>query len=220
MTDEQVQLPANAVNAAGVDLAAPTRELLHDLNLLPTKKELAQAGKPWAVWGGPAQSVAVIESGITAATKIWAGGAGIVIAGVWVAVAALYDEQGSEEQRMILLGLAIITAAVVLSIGYLIASDVRGRADASVATIQGRVAVAEAMIASAQQLYEPPDDADEWKVVALPRPMPVQNGEQSGAVEEAGWKAVFYREKGEDRQFFLTKGRQHEWVDSTYVSFV
>ncbi len=80
MADAEIRIPGNAIDPEGADVAAPAAGVLRELHLLPTKEELAEAGKAAALLGGPPQSVAVIEAGATALSKWWAGGLGATLA--------------------------------------------------------------------------------------------------------------------------------------------
>lgn len=66
MADEDVRLPGNAIDSNGSDVAGPAVAILRQLYLLPTSTELDKAGSASALFGGPPQSVAVIEAGATA----------------------------------------------------------------------------------------------------------------------------------------------------------
>jgi hypothetical protein len=56
----------------------------------------------------------------------------------------------------------------VIAGGYLIASDVRGRAAATLSLINARVELAKAMVGAAQSVYEPASSASAVEVVPLP----------------------------------------------------
>ena len=69
------------------DIEAPTTALLRKLNLLGIKDELDAATGFASAFTGPPQSVALIESGATAASKWWAAGLGTSVVATWGAVA-------------------------------------------------------------------------------------------------------------------------------------
>jgi hypothetical protein len=75
MGTTDVQIPSKAVSEE-TDVSEPVTVPLQDLNLLGKSSEIAEAGGFTAAFTGPAQSVALIEAGATAAAKWWAGGLG------------------------------------------------------------------------------------------------------------------------------------------------
>lgn len=129
----------------GGDLSVPTMSLLYDLNLLPSPNELTNAGNARATFGGPPQSVALIEAGATAVAKWWSTAGGAVVAAAWGSVTLFWGHHSAIHAEM-LWAASIVTAALVLAIATLLATDVRGRAAASVATIQARADVAAALL--------------------------------------------------------------------------
>jgi hypothetical protein len=141
------------------DLATPTVDLLRDLNLLPTPGDLEAADGPNAAIGGPPQSVALIESGATALAKWWSvAGAGAVGA-IWVSVRKFWDGNDPANQRVLLWAAAIVSAAIVLAIGWLFGSDLRCRAQVQSATVQSRADVAKAILRLAEAVHAEPDAA-------------------------------------------------------------
>jgi hypothetical protein len=56
---------------------------------------------------------------------------------------------GGENQRVLLWGAAIVSAALVVGITFLLSADIRGRATATVATIEARAQVADTVIRAA-----------------------------------------------------------------------
>jgi hypothetical protein len=93
-------------------------------------------------------------------------------------------------------GAALVTAAVVVAVGFLIASDVRGRAAASVAIVEARAALAETMIRAAQSAYEPAPMSSPAQIIPLSNHIPVKYLAKGGSDEE-GWLAVAM-ERGSD----------------------
>src|SRR4051794_15199134 len=156
-----VRLPGDAVAHDGQDVAAPAAAILERLNVLPPQKELDDAGGPGTAFGGPPQSVAVIEATATALSKWWAVGLGVSITAAWGSVVGFWNTQQPPTQRMVLLTASIATAALALAIGYIVGSDVRGRAAATVATVEARARIAEAVIRRAEgQPPAPTTDAE------------------------------------------------------------
>ena len=142
----EIALPGDAVDSDGDDIAGPTKATLEALYLLPTAEDLNKAGGPTAALLGPPQSVAVIESTATAFSKWWTVFLAGTGAAVWGSIVTFWDKNGGSTQRVILWAVALVSAALVLAIGYIIGSDVRGRAAATVATIHARETVASEMI--------------------------------------------------------------------------
>jgi hypothetical protein len=205
------RIPSQAVDA-GTDLTKPTQEVLQGLSLLPTKEELEKAGEPGALWGGPPQSVAVIEGGATALSKWWASSLGAGVALVWTSVTTWWKAEDDATQRVVLLSASIGTAAAILAIGYILGSDVRGRSAASVATIEARAKVADSMIRMAEATYKSPPPSPTAEVLPLPKPLQVRNTAKAGDAEK-NWQAVALRTNGEDiLEYLLVKADEHEWV--------
>ncbi len=212
----KVQIPAAAVASAGDDVSVPLAQLLRDLSLLPTKDDLEKSSKLTTAITGTPDSVAVIEAGATAVSKAWAAGLGVAATTLWGSVVKLWD--GNEAQRGVMLWVAgIVSAAAVLAIGYIVSSDVGGRAAATVATYEARWQVAVAMLVGAQAVHESQEDADnEWDVLALPAALTVKNTSVAGA-DESGWKALVIRSSKGETEYWLIKGSRHAWVKASDV---
>jgi hypothetical protein len=213
---DPVQIPASAVKDDGEDLSAPATQLLRDLSLLPTATDLADAGKPAKAFSGTPDSVAVIESGATAISKGWAAGMGAAAVASWGSVVGFWD--ANKDQRSVMLWAAgIASSALVLAIGYIVASDVRGRAAATVATYEARAHIAVAMVEAARDAHNSKKSAPvEWEVMALPLPLVVHNILEP-AGNEAEWTALMLRSRGEESEYWLVKDTHHLWVDSKKV---
>jgi hypothetical protein len=200
------------------DVAKPTRNFLNNLNLLPTQEELKSAGGPGAVFGGPAQSVALIEAGGTALAKWWSAGAGAVILGAWGSVRVFWNSN-PDVHGVMLWTASIVSAALVLAIGALLSSDVRGRAAAMVATVRARADIGRTMLEAAQKAGGVGAGAIEGSahVVSLAG-LSARNlaGEDSG-----GWLAIAMHDHAEvDKiQYLLVKGKDKSWVKSSDVDF-
>lgn len=161
------QIPSKAV-ADATDLRQPVRLQLEDLNLLGNAADTAKADGIGAAFAGPPQSVAVIEAGATAAAKWWAAGFGASVIATWGTLVKWWGGQESNIKVAALVGAALVTAALVLSIGYLLASDVRGRAAASVATVDARARLLPTGV-RAKNHDRPAGDEDGWLAVAVER---------------------------------------------------
>jgi hypothetical protein len=217
MADE-VQIPSQAVSPDGADLCPPVRGLLEGLDLLGTGPESEQANGFMAAFTGPPQSVALIEAGATAATKWWAAGLGATVVGIWGSVAAWYDDQPEPVQVALLGGAALVTAALVLAIGYLIASDVRGRATASVSVIQARTKVATSMIEAARDLHTPAEPAPP-QTIPLPSGLRARNLDENGDARK-GWLVVAMERHADGSvEYLLVKGSQQVTLPAAKVQF-
>lgn len=218
MTD--VQIPGKAVSDA-TDLRQPVRLLLEDLNLLGSVTETNKAEGFKAAFTGPPQSVAVIEAGATAAAKWWAAGLGASVVATWGSVVAWWANQEIPIKVGALGGAAFVTAALVVAIGYLLASDVKGRAAASVATIEARALLAETMIWAAENAHEEAAPATSApQVVPLPSGVQAKNHDRP-AGDEDGWLAVAMERHTEGGlKYILVKGSSEATVPASKLEFV
>ena len=224
MPDEvfNVKIPDSAV--AGDNLDEPTVKLLRTLNLLPRKEDLEKGRGPWAAITGPPDSVALIEAGATAATKGWAVGLGAAVVTAWGAVRAWWSGEEAGSQHVALWVAGIVTAAALLGIAYLLASDVRGRAAATTETIRARAAVAEAFIQASDSAHARKPAAahggdGELRFAALPHSVDVKYLLMAGR-EESGWRAVAVLTNGEETtRFLVVKGTNAEWTDRQSLEF-
>lgn len=217
MTNE-VQLPAAAVNATGDDIGKPTENLLLKLGILSTPEDRTEAGKFSAVFGGPPQSVAVIEAGATALSKWWAMGLGAAILAVWPGIELFWKTEDDANLRVLIVGLAIAIASTVLAIGYIVGSDVRGRASASTATIEARARIAETIARLAESVSSPPAPPAAASVIALPAALAAVNVNKQGD-DERGWRAIAMSSADDHLKFLLVKGPEQEWVEQSKVQF-
>jgi hypothetical protein len=219
MADQvQVQIPSQAVSLDGADLCPPVRGLLEGLDLLGKSTESGQAEGFVSAFTGPPQSVALIEAGATAATKWWAAGLGATVVGIWGSVAAWYGDQPERVQVVVLGGAALVTAALVLAIGHLIASDVRGRAVASVSVIQARAKVATSMVEAARDLYAPAEPAPP-QTIPLPGRLRARNLDEHGDARK-GWLVVAMERHADGTiSYLLVKGSQQVALPATKVQF-
>jgi hypothetical protein len=208
-----VAIPNDAVDSAK-DISVPSVQFLRDLSLLPAEGDLAKA-KGAKSFLGPPSSVAIIEAGATALSKAWALGLATFVGVAWGAVLKFWG--ANPDQRSVMLWAAsITTAALVVAIGYIVASDVRGRAAAMVATYEARADIAIAVIAAAREASKakaPPKG--DWEERALPEALVVENTEPG--VNPSGWAAFLIRSRGDEHQYFLVKDNSHRWVDAARV---
>lgn len=212
----QMQIPAKAVKPDGTDIVSPLKELLQGVNLLGDDQETQAAGRASAAITGPPQSVAVIEAGATAASKWWATGLGATVIAAWTAASTWWRGQNPENQRVALWAAAIITAAAVLGIAYLLGSDVRGRGAGAVATIQARAKLADTLVRASQAVFVPTPPVPSEQLIALPAPLAVAYTAKPSA-EESGWYAVALMSNGTETKYLIAKDSDHEWVDKAQV---
>jgi hypothetical protein len=218
MGDDTVQIPSKAVSD-GEDLRAPTRSLLEDLNLLGNPDEVKAAGQIGAVVAGPPQSVALIEAGATAVAKWWAAGAGAAVLTAWGSVVAWWADQGEAVKVAVLGAAALVTAALVLAIGHLLASDVRGRAAAAVSAIEARASVANVMLRAAQDLYEPPHPEPASELIPLPAQLRVKYPGRPEC-DEHDWRAVALERQGDGTiKYILVKGSEEAREPASALKF-
>jgi hypothetical protein len=214
-----VQIPGKAVSADD-DVRQPVRDLLEDLHLLGNRADTAKASSFTAVFTGPPDSVALIEAGATALGKWWAAGLSATVVAVWARVFTWWGGQPEGTRQAALIGAAVVTAAIALAIGYLLASDVRGRAAASVATIEARALVATTMIEAAQHAYRPDASISTAQVVPLPAGIRANNLAQP-AGNEADWLAVaMERHVDGTLKYVLVKGTASAVVSAPHLEFV
>lgn len=210
------KFPAKSVAADGADLGLPTANLLRSLGMLPTEGEVA--GPSAAIRGTP-DSVVVIEAGATTLSKFWASGGGAVILAGWAAVRIWWSHVDTGVQGTVIWAAAIGTAAIAVGIAYIVGSDVRGRAAATVATLEARGRVAQAMIRESARLYMPePAAATTAQLVPV---LPVQVVEWTARYgpDEQGWMASAMRVTGDEVEYRLAKGIENAWVPATEIKF-
>src|SRR2546423_11419321 len=87
-----VRFPGSAQDPSGQDLSMPVVKMLEGLSILGTPDEMKNASGVTAAFGGPPQSVAIIESGATALGKWWtvALGAGATVTGIVAGAQAIW----------------------------------------------------------------------------------------------------------------------------------
>lgn len=119
---------------------------------------------------------------------------------------------------MLLLGAAIATAAITVAIGYLLASDVRGRAQAMVATIEARAHVAQSVIRAAHIAAGSAAVDDSTRVItALTAKKVKYTATAEADMDEWTLFLMSTKPDGSDEQYYLCKGTRHNWVPSDQV---
>jgi len=218
MTDSVVQIPSKAVSDK-TDVREPTRTLLEDLNLLGTKEDTKAASKITAAFTGPPESVALIEAGATAAAKWWAAGLGALLIPLWASVAGWFPDQDTSVKVVVLGGAAVVTAALIGSIGYLIASDVRGRAAASVSIIEARATVATEILEAARALYTPAADGPAAEIIPLPSGVTAKYLPAEGG-DEAGWQVIAMEHQSDGSvKYIVVKKSQEKKASASELIF-
>jgi hypothetical protein len=139
-----VQFPGDPADPLGKDVASPVAGLLNQLNLLGTRPDYLKDDGLQGVFTTPAPSVAVIEQGATAITKLWSAllAAGITATGIVAVVQGIWGNGHDSVRIAIIGGSALVLAALSIAIALIVSNDVRSRADGAVSTIQARTAVA------------------------------------------------------------------------------
>jgi hypothetical protein len=198
----------------GANIGEDAVTLLYDLNLLPTKADLDSAGGGKAAFGGPSQSVALIEAGGSAVSKWWAAGGSVLIVGAWGSVVHFWDSKSSAGVHTTLIWAAtIVTAAAAVGIAYLLSSDLQGRASAMVETINARREIASTFITAATQA-----NGDSQPLV-----LPVQGRTATNLVGEdsPGWHVIAVQPNTDASKvkYLLVKGATTEWVAAASVQF-
>lgn len=225
---------------------SPLIKFLVALGIKGTAADNENSDGATSVIKGSPQSVAVIEATATAACKWWSAGLGVAVAGVWAGIAGWWAGQADHPatQRVGLWMAAIVTAAAVIGIAYLLGSDVRGRAAASVATIQARAQVGDKLLDASQALLAlspasspcpPPHSsasatsppapttthpalppAPQAELVAL---TPIDIGYiPRPSEDESGWKAIALFSNGDDvTKYLVVKGAVHSWANASDI---
>jgi hypothetical protein len=160
--------------------------------------------------------VAVIEAGALSLSKWWAAGLGASALALWVRVGTWWPNQDPDIQVALLLATAIATAAIALGLAYIVGSDVRGRAAATVSTLEARSSIARSLITEASALYTPDAPPAAAQIVPLSPPLPMKWITRKGA-DEPGWIASAMRFQGDKVQYWLAKGATQEWVSAGEV---
>lgn len=194
---DDVVIPGKAVDDGQQDLKPPVRRQLEDLLLLPKSGESGD-GFITALTGPP-QSVALIEAGATAATKWWSAGLSAVATVASGLLVGFWNSEASVEVKMaLIIGLAVLLAAVVVAIGMLLSADVRGRAAATVATVNARAQVAAAMTQAAEAVFVHPNNGSLAPAT--------ENGEPAHIVPLAGFSARYNQVEDRDADDWMVLG--------------
>ncbi len=138
-----VRIPEGAYDT-GDDLSGPVVQLLTDIHVLASEADFKKAGTAQAALTGPPESVAIIEAGATAASKVGSIAIG-ALGGLPAIVAVIEGIWGHESDPVRIAfvgGGALVLAAISIAIGIIISADVGGRAAGSAAEYHARALVA------------------------------------------------------------------------------
>lgn len=218
-SEAKVQIPSKACGE-GDDLGVPVLALLRHVQLLGTTEEMEDAQGFVAAFRGPPQSVALIEAGATAFSKAWAAGLG---ASALTVAGTIYSQWSKLDdpllQSTVVIAGALVVVALLLALGYIIASDVKGRAAAAVATIQARVQVAASFTEAVEPCpcAEPPSESPRQVISMTPQDVRFIS---KPADNEAGWRAIAMEVGPENNRYLLVRHGAQEWAPDSEVRFV
>lgn len=171
-----VRLPEQALDTTGTDILPPLKELQQGLGVLPTDADRAKSGAG-ATFVGPPDSVAIIEAGATAFSKWWS--AAIAALGGTAVITSLatkfWSGQPGGVRIGLTLGVAAIVVATIIAVSVMVAADVRGRAQGTVALYAARASIADQFLRQSLQASRPVPPAPAPRNPAIPAPAP-QNG--------------------------------------------
>jgi hypothetical protein len=157
-----VQFPEQALATSGRDLLSPLKELEQGLGILPDDKDLAKSGAA-ATFTGPPDSVAIIEAGATALSKWWSvaigslGGAAVITS----AATKFWNGQTGAARVALIGGMAGLLVAALIAISLIVAADVRGRAQATVALYAARATIAAQFLQASLSISRPASVSDD-----------------------------------------------------------
>jgi hypothetical protein len=152
-------------------------------------------------------------------------GAGVLLVSLWGSIAAWWPTQEDQVQVAAVGGAAVVSAALIISIGYLIASDVRGRSSVATATVHARAHLATTMIQAAQNVWRqaprvPSDTASLPPLVPLSSGVPARN-HHVPAADQDNWLAVAVeRHPDGGMKFLFVKGTEQQLLgpDGIYLN--
>jgi hypothetical protein len=134
-------------------------------------------------------------------------------------VAGWWPDQGTSVKVVVLGGAAVVTAALIGAIGYLIASDVRGRAAAAVSLIEARATVATNMLDAARALFAPTSEGSAAEIVPLPGGLKAKYLPAEGD-EERGWQVVaMERQSDGSVKYIVVKGSEENKASASELVF-
>jgi hypothetical protein len=126
-------------------------------SMLTNLQLLDRTGAVGGAVTSPSQGVAVIEAGMTAGAKWWAGivaglgGSGVVVA----TLSDVWTDAGSAVQVAAVLGLAGLLAACALAVAWILAADLRARGTGAAAVYAARAEVTCTLLRIAEHELRP-----------------------------------------------------------------
>jgi hypothetical protein len=166
-----VRLPEQALDKSGTDILPPLKGLQQGLGVLPADGDLAKSGVG-ATFVGPPDSVAIIEAGATAFSKWWSaaiaalGGTAVITS----LVTKFWSGQSGGVRIGLTLGVAAIVVATIIAVSMMVAADVRGRAQGTVALYAARASIADQFLRQSLQASRPVPAAPAPQNPATPAP--------------------------------------------------
>jgi len=142
------QVPGTFVAPTATDVGGPAATLLRQWQLLPADS----SDKVGALTGTP-DSVAIIKTGMSSAAKWWST-AGVGAATI-TALLAQFKALPDILQQSVGVGLPVFSSAVVLGVAFIVANDVRGRAEATNQQLRSRADVLQAYLALLAATHAP-----------------------------------------------------------------
>jgi energy-coupling factor transporter transmembrane protein EcfT len=177
-----VQFPERALSTAGSDVLAPLKELQQGLGILPADADLAKSGAA-AAFTGPPDSVAIIQAGATALSKWWS----VVIAGIGGTAAItsvvtnFWSGQTGGVRIALIGGMAGLLIAALIAISVIVAADVKGRAQGTVALYAARASLAAQFLQDSLSASRPATAATPGNPPAPPGESATPGNAQTGA---------------------------------------
>jgi len=200
--------------------------MLHALSLLGSDQELADSASAMSVLTGPAPSVAVIEAGATALTKVWsvALAAGVTGTAIVAVVKGVWGDEHDIVRVAIVSGAAIVLAAFGLAIAIIVSTDVRARATAAATVIEVRARVAKTFLtlmrpgtSGAKSLLSEDLTADSPSITSMVASTFTGQSPQAPSVDLAV-QAIGLDAAGRTWFLAVQPGQAPKWVPQAYVS--
>jgi len=152
---DNIEIPGGAVDHEAKDLAGPAAALARTLDLLRDGHALPANDTQTP------PSLQVIQAGSLAFSRLWnrVVASGVTVAGlatsIGAVVANLTTSLPDSIGTALVAGGLLVVATGVIAIAIIVAADVRSRAEATVAQMNGRVAIATAIVDAAGKADHP-----------------------------------------------------------------
>lgn len=185
-----VRLPEQALDTTGTDILPPLKELQQGLGVLPTDADRAKSGAG-ATFVGPPDSIAIIEAGATAFSKWWSAAIGALggTAVITSLATKFWSGQPGGVRIGLTLGVAAIVVATIIAVSVMVAADVRGRAQGSVALYAARASIADQFLRQSLLASRPVPVASVPQNPAIPAPAPQNPAIQAPAPQNPAIQA-------------------------------